>query len=487
MGNLRSSLIAGLTLVSHAGCRSAPSVAARVSRIENGLLPAVVIRGRPPATMTIADRMKHYKVPGVSVAVINQGRVEWARGYGVTEAGGATPVTAETLFQAASISKPVSSVGALALVEQGKLSLDGDVNLRLESWKVPESPFTTQRKVTLRGLLSHSAGLTVHGFRGYAAGEPVPTAVQVLDGQKPANSEPVRVDSEPDRRWRYSGGGFVVVQVLMVDVTGKPFPALMRELVLDRIGMTSSTYEQPLPRERSGRAAAGHDRDGKVIGGKWFTYPEMAPAGLWTTAGDLARFAVELQRSRAGRSNRVLSRSMTNAMLTRQFGDFGLGLALGGEGGAAHFGHDGGNAGFRCRLFAYAETGNGAAIMTNGDRGDALADEILRGIAREYGWPDLIPVERSEVTVAPARLNSYVGEYDVGEGDAGKVTVALQDGQLRIQRSGDPPWQLHPLSETEFFLTVDDVRIVFAKDSNGRVTGLTAYVAGSTLNGKKAK
>jgi CubicO group peptidase (beta-lactamase class C family) len=491
-GCVRLLAVLGLTVANGPGCAHPSSRAGRrpdisgdgvrASRVEDGLLPAVIIRGQRPQ-MTLADRMKRYNVPGVSVAVINHGQIEWVGAYGVTEAGGSVPVTPETLFQAASISKPVSTLGALALVEQGQLALDGDVNAQLKSWKVPENQLTQRRKVTLRGLVTHSAGLTVHGFRGYAAGEPVPTTMQVLDGAKPANSEPVRVDSEPGRRSRYSGGGFVVMQLLMVDVTGRSFPVLMRELVLDRIGMARSTYEQPLPKPRSGDAAAGHDADGHVLRGKWFTYPEMAPAGLWTTAGDLARFAIELQRSKAGRSNHVLSAAMTTAMLTRQSGDFGLGLVLGGEDDGAHFAHNGGNAGFRCKLFAYSETGKGAVVMTNGDQGDTLADEILRSIAREYGWPDWKPVERTEVRVDAALLIPYVGEYDVG----GKVTVTLRDGRLQIERPGDPVFQLHPSSTTEFFLAVEDIRVVFTRDARGQVTGLTAYLPASTVTGTKVK
>ncbi|MGA3205869.1 MAG: serine hydrolase domain-containing protein, partial [Bryobacteraceae bacterium] len=162
----------------------------RIQRVENGLRPPVTIKGQPVATMTIAERLKFYHVPGVSVALINGGKVEWARGYGLTSADGGKPVTAETLFQAASISKHVAAMVALHLVDAGKLSLDEDVNLKLRSWKVPDSEFTKTEKVTLRRLLNHSAGLTVHGFPGYEAGTPVPTLVEVLDGKKPANTEP---------------------------------------------------------------------------------------------------------------------------------------------------------------------------------------------------------------------------------------------------------------------------------------------------------
>jgi CubicO group peptidase (beta-lactamase class C family) len=458
------------------------AVPERIQRVENGLLPAVVIKGQS-APMKIADRMAHYKTPGVSVAVINDGKIEWAKAYGVVEAGGAEPVTEGTRFQAASISKPVAAMGALALVEQGKLSLDEDVNAKLKSWKVPENDFTKEQKVTLRRLVTHSAGLTVHGFRGYAADEPVPTLPQALDGQKPANSAAIRVDILPGSRWRYAGGGYNVMQQLMIDVAGKPFPELMRELVLDKIGMKQSTYEQPLPKAGAAQAATGHRSNGEVVKGKSHTYPEMAAAGLWTTPYDMALFAIELQKSKAGKSNKVLSQAMTNQMLSKQIENWGLGISLGGEGQVATFSHGGANEGFRCQLFAYAETGQGAVVMTNSDAGGALASEVLRSIAREYGWPDFKPIERALAKVNPEIFKNYAGEYEVN----GKVTISTEGGKLYLQPPGGQKMELHPSSETEFFAVTENIRIVFTRDEQGAVSGLTAHFGSRSLNGKKLR
>jgi CubicO group peptidase (beta-lactamase class C family) len=233
----------------------AASPEARTARVEKGLLPGIVIAGRPLPGRAIAERMSALKTPAVSVAVINGGVIEWAKGYGVTETGGNTPVTPQTVFQAASLSKPVVALAALRLVEQGKLTLDQDVNERLTSWKVPENESTKDEKVTLRRLLSHSAGLTVSGFPGYAADAPVPALVQILDGQKPANTAAIRADVVPGTVWRYSGGGYTVMQQLLMDVTGRPFPPLLADLVLQPIGMKDSTYEQPLPEARRAAAA----------------------------------------------------------------------------------------------------------------------------------------------------------------------------------------------------------------------------------------
>jgi CubicO group peptidase (beta-lactamase class C family) len=310
----------------------------------------------------------------VGVAVINDWKVEWARGYGAA--------TRDTLFQAASVSKPVTALAVMRLVEEGKLDLDQNVNQRLVGWKVAENEFTKKEKVTLRRLLSHSAGLAVHGFPGYVRGEQVPTLVQVLNGKEPANTDPVQVDLVPGSRWRYSGGGYCVVQKLLVDVTGKKFPTLMRELVLDRLGMKDSTYEQPLPQKLENRAATGLLITGIPMEGKWHTYPEMAAAGLWTTPEDLARFVVELLKP-----GRVLSKETTRKMLTVVKGGYGLGISVQGKGESLLISHGGNNAGFSCFLVGFTRTGQGAVVMTNSDAGNPVIQEILQRLAKEYGWP----------------------------------------------------------------------------------------------------
>jgi CubicO group peptidase (beta-lactamase class C family) len=361
--------------------------AARIHRVENGLQGPVAIQGKPVTRSSIADRLKFYHVPGVSVVVIDGGKVDWARGYGSTSATGGRPVDADTLFQAASISKHVGAMVALHFVDAGKLSLDEDVNLKLRSWKVPENEFTRTEKVTLRRLLNHSAGMTVHGFPGYEAGTTVPTLVQLLDGVPPANTKPVRVDVKPGTLWRYSGGGYEVMQQLVLDVAGgSTFPKVAQETVLGPLKMTHSTFDQPLPKALEANAATAHDSKGEPIKGKYHTYPEMTAAGLWTTPSDLAKVVIELQTG-----GHVLKPATQREMLTKVLGDYGLGLGLGETDGQKHFSHGGSNEGFRCMMFGYLTGGRGAVVMTNGDRGEPLADEILRSIAIEYDWPDYKP------------------------------------------------------------------------------------------------
>lgn len=346
--------------------------------------------------------MRFYRVPGLSIAVIDSFRIVVACGYSVRaiDSSGkiaSTRVTPTTLFQAASISKSVAALATLELVQDGRLTLDADVNQWLTTWKIPENEFTSRRPVTLRALLSHGAGITVSGFGGYAAGAPVPSLVQVLDGVPPANSAPIRVDKTPGGAWRYSGGGYTVLQQMLIDVTGMSFPVFMHDRVLRPLGMTHSAYEQPLLSRYTAAAASGHRADGSMVPGRYHTYPELAAAGLWTTPSDLARFVIAIAQSARGAPHAVLLRPIIHQMLTPQTGDYGLGVAVAAAGQTLRFSHTGGNEGFRAYYIGFPATGQGVVVMTNSDTGSDLWPEIVSAIAVEYRWPALKPVEKTEV------------------------------------------------------------------------------------------
>ncbi|AXA90123.1 serine hydrolase [Massilia sp. YMA4] len=439
-----------------------PTLAQRIAAVENGLLPAVSIEGAPLKPRALAAEMARLHVPGVSVAVIHAGEIEWARGYGAVTPGGA-PVTPTTLFQAASISKPVTAMAALKMVELGQLALDRDVNGYTTLWKLPKD--MDNSPVTLRQLLSHTAGTTVHGFAGYPAGAAVPTLVQLLNGAKPANSRGVHVSTRPGTKWRYSGGGYQVVQYVMTERAKRPFPQLLQETVLRPLGMTDSSFAQPLPAAQLARAALPHDANGKPIPGGPHTYPELAAAGLWTTPSDLAKFAIEIKRSAAGQSNKVLSQSMTQLMLTPVMQNYGLGLGTMGEGQSQDFGHGGSNAGYQSLMTAYTERGDGVVVMTNGDRGGELADLIVRAVANQYGWPTHRGTVRAAVAPSAAALAALPGKYALdGLGDftiarAGEgLTVALKEG------ASEP---LYAAADGSWFITSRELELRFNGPNGG--------------------
>jgi len=329
-------------------------------------------QGRDALDAFVEGEMGAHSIPGVSLAMIREGRVAAARGYGHVAAG-ERAVDSKTLFQAASISKTFVALGALILVEQGRLALDEDVNSRLKDWKVPENEFTRMEKVTVRRILSHTAGLTVHGFPGYARGRALPELTDILDGVGCANTAPIRVAAIPGSEWKYSGGGYTVLQKLMIDVTGESFPDLMRELVLEPLNMENSTFEQPLPAAREGCAACGHVRQIGRFRGNWNVYPEMAAAGLWSTPSDLVRFVIAMQEAKAGRTGGVLSPAIAGWMTTPVMKAKGLGLALGGVKNQ-FFGHDGRNYGFDSRLLG-SDT-NGVAVMINANDDSGVVKRI---------------------------------------------------------------------------------------------------------------
>ncbi|HXU39047.1 MAG TPA: serine hydrolase [Blastocatellia bacterium] len=440
-------------------------VGPRIERIERGLLPAVLIKGAP--AWTIQERMKHYKVPGVSIAIIRDFKIETAKAYGVKDIETNEPVSTETLFQAGSISKPVAAMVALKKVEQGKIALDENINNKLTSWKLPDNEFTARKKVTLANLMSHTGGLTVHGFPGYAPGEKLPTVPEVLDGAAPANTPAVRVDFEPGARYRYSGGGVTIEQLAITDIEKKPFPQIARETVLEPLGMTSSTYNQPLPDETRKKAASGHRQNGRLVDGKIHIYPEMAAAGLWTTPTDLAKFAIEVQLSAAGKSNKVLSKEMTAKMVTPFFEDFvGLGFFIQKHGAATYFGHDGADEGFRAQLLVSRDKGYGATVMVNSDNGEII-NEILRSIAREYQWEDYLPKAVEVISVDSKKLDEYAGRFLVNPDRALKITS--EKGKLYGEPTQGPKFELLAISETEFARADANVRYAFQRNASGKV------------------
>lgn len=468
-----------------------PDVEQRIRRIENGLLLPVVVKGEPSVPLKLVDRMQFSKTPGVSIAFINNGRIEWARGYGLREAGSREPVTTETLFQAGSISKPVTAIAALRLVQAGKLNLDEDVNQKLVSWKIPENEFTKEKKVTLRGLLSHSAGVNVSSFIGYLTNEQVPTLVQILDGVKPANTPPIRIEQAPGNGFRYSGGGYTIVQQLLIDVEKKLFSDLMSELVFEPLKMKHSTFEQqPLPKNLANLAAAGHNFNGETPAGKWRILPEMAAAGMWTTPSDLARLVIEVQRAQAGKSNKFLSAARVNQMLTAGSGDWGLGFSVEGAGRTRRFGHGGSTLEFNSYLVAYNQTGQGAVIMTNSLRGERIINELLRSIAREYGWSDFQPKEKTIAKIDPKVYADYIGQYQFEFSSDFVLTIGTEAGNLITelkQPTSVSKAELYPESETKFFRKDVDVEVTFVKDETGRVTHLIFRQDGQDLRAKRIK
>jgi CubicO group peptidase (beta-lactamase class C family) len=436
-----------------------PAVAApdaRQALAARSLLPPTVTESTKP--MRIEDRLRHYRVPGVAVAVVDDGRLAWAAGWGVAQSGRPGRPGADTLFQVGSISKAVAALGALKLVEAGSLPLEADIAPRLRGWTLPAGAQTAERPVTLAGLLSHSAGLSVGGFPGFAVGQPVASLPQVLDGVAPAVTPPVRVVQLPGQAWRYSGGGYVLMQLLMDEATGEPFERWMQREVIAAAGLRDSTYSV-LSGERAARAAAGHETrepepDKRVpIVGLRRVYPEQAAAGLHASAADIARLSVHLQAVLAGEPGAVSKATLEQALKPRIQGPgfpMGLGFFLDDSGRALAYGHNGSNQGFESTW--RFDRRRAIVVMSNSNGAGPLMDEIVRGVAVAHGWSDLLP-QRMDRDKLQARFdstpvfvrgsfNNWAADLPLQRGAAGRYAaeVELPAGKLEF-KFGAADWQ----------------------------------------------
>lgn len=470
---ISSLLSAFLLLFASASCNDQnhsypPKVSERMIKVENSL--AGWVRSGQDDLWNIEDRMKKYNIKGVSIAVINDYKIEWAKGYGFADVSEQRPVTEKTLFQAASISKSLNSLAVLKLVQEGKLDLNTDINKYLVSWKFPYDSRSGGKPVNLAALLSHTAGLTVHGFPGYEQGKELPSLIQVLDGKPPANTAAIRSFEEPGKKYEYSGGGTTISQLLVMDVTGRDYAEYMQKNVLDPLGMISSSYKQPPSAEMKGLLATGYKPDGREVKGKYHIYPEQAAAGLWTNPTDLCKYIIETQLALEGKSSKVISQEMTKLRLTPVALDAGLGTFINSRvtGSVKYFNHNGGNEGFSCTSVGSLEGGKGVVAMTNSDNG-VLLEEIVNSVAIVYNWKDYyLPENKTVVNVPENILEKYIGNYDL----QGTKAVIKKSGNGLNIRIDPIEWKLNFTTDSDFFIREYRGNLKFRTGAEGKAEGI---------------
>ena len=440
----------------------------KIKLVENNL--AGWVQTGDNDSWTLAEQMKKYNINGVSIAVIHNYQIEWARGYGFADVFEKRSVNEKTLFQAASISKSLNSVGVLKLVQEKKLDLNSDINKYLVTWKFPYVEKSNSKQISLTNLLSHTAGLTIHGFPGYAKGDSLPTLPQILDGQKPANTMAVRSSVEPGKNVIYSGGGTTVTQLIVMDVTHQSYDIFMQKNVLDPLGMTSSSFKQPPPESKEKLLATGYKADGKEVTGKYHIYPEQAAAGLWTNPSDLCRYIIETQLSYQGKSSKVLTPEMTILRLTPVLEDAALGTFVNSRvtGSLKYFNHNGGNEGFSCISIGCRDNGEGVVIMTNSDNG-VILEEIANSVATVYKWKDYyLPEIKKVVDVDTSVLTKYLGKYNL---NGTTMTIKKSHKDLVINVYGEVLWKLNFTSDSDFFIREYRGFLRFQTGNNNNVTG----------------
>ena len=478
-------LIAPGLLLPGAGQTPAPplpaTVAARIQLVENSLLPYVPVAGL--VGWNLRERMKFHRVPGLSIAVIHNYRVEWARAYGWADTTARTPATPATLFSAGSISKLVTAGAALLLVQQGRLSLDAPINTYLKSWQLADNDFTRRQPVTLRRLLSHTAGTSQSAYFGFVPGQgPLPSVVDILSGQPAAETRPVVVNRLPGTGFQYSGGGYLVAQLAMTDAAGQAFAPLTDALLFRPLRMRSTTFAQPLPAAWQPRAAWAYSEN-SWFKGMPYVYPQQAPAGLYATPTDLARFLIEVQQAYRGRG-RVLSQASARALLTPQaevsggtyreqmgLGAFLLQRADRTDEASRYFEHTGVNAGFLAYALGSVTGGHGVVIMMNNNNGaDELGKELRRAVAQVYGWPDFLPAPIRPVAARPQDLDACAGRYRRGPDEV--VTFERQGDHLLETINAGSPILAYPVGRDTVAFTDFPFRGAFERDAAGQITGL---------------
>jgi len=443
-------------------------IEAKIKQVENNLSGWLQIQDSVNE-WTLQERMAYYHLRGVSIAVVHDYKIEWARGYGLADTATKKPVTTQTLFQAGSISKSLNSMGVLKLVQDKKIDLYTDINTYLRSWKFPYDSLSKGKKISTANLLSHTAGLTVHGFPGYANGDTIPSLPEVLNGKAPANTGAVRSQFEPGLRYQYSGGGTTIAQLMLQDITQQPYDVYMWQHVLKPLGMTMSSYTQPPAAASQKFLATGYHDDGKEVDTKFHVYPEQAAAGLWTNPTDLSKYIIETQLSLQGKSDKVLDQQMTALRLTPYIdSSAALGVFIETKGSDKYFGHNGADEGFLSAYTGSFENGNGVVVMVNSDNGSIL-NEVINSVAKVYGWKDYYkPVVKKLVTVPGNVLDGYAGDYLIN-GDT--ITISRKGSQSFFTVNRSEVYKIYFSSPEDFFAKEITIVFSFEKDAAGKVTG----------------
>ncbi|MEO6550257.1 MAG: serine hydrolase [Ferruginibacter sp.] len=474
-------ILAGLILIANQCFPQNNQLYRQIKLVENNLIPFVAVNGFKG--WNILDRMKYYNVPGVSIAVIKDYKIAWAKGYGLADTIKKIPVTIETMFSAGSISKFVAAVTALSLVQNNKLQLDDPINDYLTSWKIADNTFTQKTPITLRMLLSHTAGTTQSAYFGFTPGKnPLPTIVQILSGAEIAESRPVVVNSEPKKDFRYSGGGSIIAQMAMMDVSKQSFTQLTQQVIFDKLGMRNSTFEQPLPKKYLSKASWAYSY-ASWFKGMPYVYPQQAAAGLYTTPTDLAKLFIDVQKSYLGKGI-ILHQDLTTQMFTAHanvsdgsykeqigVGPFLIQRTDNKESKGIYFEFTGVNAGFLAYGIASVEGGNGVIIMLNsGDDVNGLGKEIRRSVAKIYNWYNFLPAEINPIKVDNPTLESYEGRFRKAADEV--VVIKKENGYLVEKINEGNDIYCFPIAKDTIVFTDYNIKGFFAKNDKGEIISL---------------
>ncbi len=456
----------------------------KIIKVENNLTDTreLIFEDSIISKYNILDRMKFYKIPSVSVAVINNGKIEWTKTYGYAEIATKRLANNNTLYQVASITKSVNALGILKLVQEGKLSLTSDIRNYLKTWKFPDNEFSKNKIITLKNLLCHTAGLNVHGFIGYAITDSIPTINQILNGERPANNEPIKPTYPINEHFEYSGGGYTVIRKMLDDNISSNYDSLMTAVVLKPLTMLNSTFSQPLSRQYK-NYAYGSDKEMQALKGNYYIYPEQSAGGLWSTATDIAKFVLSIQNDLKDRPNSLINKGLTDEMLTPVLNNYALGFGIVEKGGEKYFWHEGESYGYNCMYYGSFTTGKGVVILTNAypNNGQPFIQELLNSVATTYEWKDFYnPIKKKLFSVPDSVLDKYIGDY-YSEKPQMKISITRKGNRLEL--TARRPETMYATKPDTFFLaSAPNDNCVFSSSKNdGNIDSFEVIQNGKTI------
>ena len=458
-------LLSILILIFLSSCHSNLEIERRqkFSSIEDRLLPPVIIEDSL-VQFRINSQLEKYKVKGASIAVIDEGEIIWNEGFGLTNEYDS--VSTYTMFQAGSISKPIAALAALKLVSEGKIDLDTDINEYLSSWTLSGTSFDSIHKITLRKLLSHTAGINVSSFSGYQSSDSIPTLNEILNGE--ASNKKIELVAIPGVEWNYSGGGYAIIQKIIEDVTNEPYYDFLKREILNPLKMDHTRYL--FTSNDSTLSVSAGFVDGQILNDNFLIYYQPTAAGLWSTSQDLAKFCLGIQNIISGDRTDLISRDLADEMMKKNLNDWGLGFQLKYAGDSLMFQHDGNTKGFTASLKAFVGKKKGVVVMTNADMEQNLIPEIIRTVAFHYEWSVEEPVKVDPIKLTKKTKQLILGEYEYENElqGGGKYIVKIKEnatGKLYFD-DGNVEAELLALSEHQLVMYRTGRKFSFVKEGD---------------------
>lgn len=432
----------------------------QASKVVENMIPMYNIEGKVNR-LSILEMMKKDSIPGVSIAFIDNGEIAWTKHFGFANLKNSTLINENTVFTGASLSKPITAIAVLRLVEKGILDLDKDVNTYLKEWKIPENEFTINKKVTLRRLISHNAGIKNDLWSSYLPNENVPSLNQMLAGEKPSIDPATSLIFEPGTRTKYSNPGYSIIQKILMDVENKPFNDIISEQVFEPLEMNESSFLQPIPKKLMSNRAIGYTKNLEPYTYKLFPY--QAAGGIWTTPKDLSKFMIALLNDYHKGTNTLISQKMAQTVFTKETMRYVFSLWNWGK--DVVFLHHGSNQGFNCMLYGSIEKNQGLVVMTNSDNAFGFFDYLQRAINFEYNWEYVKPEILTSTPFNISNIKKYLGEYQWRNN---RVSLSEENKKLKFMIR-NKSFDVSQINNFTFIIPDIPLKITFPKTENRSV------------------